>query len=126
MKRVLAALAILVCIAGISALHMNKTITLTEMIKETSNEVYEAYKDNNWEKVRKGVLKIDKVWEENHLWAYLTLSTDQIDEIEISIKQSVAYSEAEAEDDFIGEFTMMCMLIDHLPKQETFSIGELF
>lgn len=126
MKRVIAALAILVCIAVISVLHMNKTITLTERIKEASNEVYEAYKKGDWNEVTKCVKKIEKDWEENHLWAYLTLSTDQIDEIEISIKQSIAYSEAEAEDDFIGEFTMMCMLIDHLPKQETFSIGELF
>lgn len=125
MKRVIAALVILACIAGVSALHIYKTISLTDRIKEETDKIADAYKNRDWERIREGIEKIDKEWEENHLWAYLTLSTKQIDEIEISIKQSKAFCEVEAEANFIGEFAMLCMLIDHLPKQETFSIGEL-
>lgn len=125
MKRVFAVILILVIIIGVSIVHARKTLDLTGKIQELAQKVEEDYRLDKWEDVRQGVGAIQKEWEDSHMWAYLTLSTKQIDEIEISLEQSIAYSNIEAKEDFLGEFRMFCMLIDHLPKQETFSLGEL-
>ncbi len=125
MKRVFAAILVLVIIIVLSLINANKILTIAEEINSISKEVEFDYNIDNWNGVRENIDAIKKVWEKNHMWAYVTLSTDQIDEIEVSLEQSVAYSEVEAKEDFIGEFKMLCMLIEHLPKQETFSPGEL-
>lgn len=125
MKRVFAALLVFVVIIVMSIINANKILTIAEEIQSISNEVEREYKKDNWSGVREKVEAIKRAWEKNHMWAYTTLSTEQIDEIEVSLEQSIAYSDIEAREDFIGEFRMFCMLIEHLPKQEAFSIGEL-
>lgn len=126
MRRVIAAAVIFAVIMGVTVVHTTKTIKLASDIQNMAENVYQGYEEKDWDKIRGGTDKIKQKWNQSHNWAYVTLSTDQIDDIEVSLEQSIAYAKAEADENFIGEFTMFCMLIDHLPKQEAFSFGELF
>lgn len=125
MKRITAALLILVIIIMISSLHIYKVITITNEIKDRTDVIYSLYQSDKWSGIEDEIDKISELWNRNKLWAYLTLSTNQVDEIEISLEQCKSYSQIEAKPDFIGEFRMFCMLVEHLPKQETFSLEEL-
>ena len=125
MKRFFAALLISAIIVGFSTVHAVKTLSLAQNILDAARVAEQNFRDENWDGVQSELAYIQEEWEKNHLWAYATLSTKQIDEIEISLTQSIAYSEIEAKNDFAGEFKMFCMLIEHLPKQEAFSFGEL-
>ena len=55
----------------------------------------------------------------------MTIKTNEVEEIEISLRQSRAYAELGDKEDFIGEFIMFRMLVEHLPHQEGLSINEL-
>lgn len=125
MKRIITAIIVLVMIAGLTAAHIWKTVTLSRDIFTLTSQVYSAYNSDDWDGVRDSISELDDVWTRNRLWACIMLSTDKIDEIEISLKQSKEYSLIEAKPDFIGEFKMFCLLMEHIPMQEAFSIEEL-
>lgn len=125
MKRVIAALIIFLVISTATSLHVYKVITLTKEINKMSDNVYSLYQTEAWTEIEEELNKIANLLSRNKLWACLTLSTDQVDEIEISLEQCISYSQIEAKPDFIGEFRMFCILINHLPKQESFSFEEL-
>ncbi len=125
MKRIISALIILAIIIIVSSMHVYKVKALTNEIGEISDKIYSLYQNEEWHEIEKEIDKISKLWNKNKLWAYLTLSTMQVDEIEISLEQCKSYAQIEARPDFIGEFRMFCLLVEHLPKQETFSFEEL-
>ena len=125
MKRVYGALAVLLVIISITSMHVWKTISFSNKIAEISEVVYKDYYDENWDEVQARMEEMSELWHKNRLWACSTLSTKLIDEIEISLEQSLIYSKVKAKENFIGEFRMFCMLIEHLPKQEGPSIYEL-
>lgn len=125
LKRVYGTLAVFLVLIIVISLHIFKTVSLSNKIAEISETVYEKYYNDNWDAVRERVEEIAEIWYKNRLWACSTLSTKQVDEIEISLEQSLIYSQIKAKESFIGEFRMLCMLTEHLPKQEGPSIYEL-
>ncbi len=125
MKKVFAVILILVCIITFSVIHIYKTASLCNKISEVAGAIEGEFDKDDWEDVQNKISEISELWEQNRLWACLTLSTKQIDEIEISLQQCLEYSKLGAKADFIGEFRMFCMLIEHLPRQEGISLEEL-
>lgn len=125
MKKVFVVILILVCIIAFSGIHIYKTISLCDKIDDLAVIIEDEFDKEEWLDVQNRISEIYELWEENRLWSCLTLSTTQIDEIEISLQQCFEYSKLEAKADFIGEFRMFCMLIEHLPRQEGVSLEEL-
>ena len=125
MKRIYGSVAVLAVIIAITSVHIWKTISISNQVSEISEVVYKEYYNENWDEVHSKMEELSKLWHKNRLWACSTLSTKQVDEIEISLEQSLIYSQIKAKENFIGEFRMFCMLIEHLPKQEGPSIYEL-
>lgn len=125
MKRVVTVLIILVLIAATAAAHSMKTMSFSREISDKASVIYSAYTDDNWETVSQNLNDLSDIWQKNRLWACMTLSTNQVDEIEVSLKQSIEYSKIQAKPDFIGEFRMFSSLVEHIPMQESFSLGEL-
>ncbi len=125
MNRIVATIIIIAIIISVSSFHVYKVVKLTDKIDNTADIIYELYQLDKWSEIEAELKEISNLWNKNKLWAYLTLSTNQVDEIEISLKQCISYSQIGAKPDFIGEFRMFCMLVEHLPRQETFSFEEL-
>lgn len=126
MKRMIPAIVILLIVIGVISIHLIKIHSVCDEIKVKSSEVFMAYDEDDWDKIYTLTREISNIWEENRTWATLTLPTAQIDEIEISLEQSIRYAELEAKPDFIGEFKMFDMLVEHIPRQEGLSVEELF
>lgn len=125
MKKVLGVILILVCITTFSGIHIYKIVYLCDKIDKLADIIEIEFDKEEWGGVQNKIYEICGLWEENRLWACLTLSTKQIDEIEISLQQCLEYSKLGAKADFIGEFRMFCMLIEHLPRQEGITLEEL-
>ena len=125
MKKVFVVILILICIITFSAIRIYKTASLCDKISKLAHIIEDEFAKDEWVSVQNKISEICELWEENRLWACLTLSTKQIDEIEISLQQCLEYSKLGAKADFIGEFKMFCMLIEHLPRQEGISLEEL-
>ncbi len=126
MRRMILASVIILLIVTLVAFHLIKIHRICDEIIIKSSEVFIAYDADDWDKIYTETREISDIWQKNRFWSTLTLPTAQIDEIEISLEQSIRYAELEAKPDFIGEFKMFYMLVEHIPRQEGLSIEELF
>lgn len=126
MKNIVTVCIIFVVLVTISCIHVKETLSVSGEILNRGEKIEEAFYAENWEEIDLQLSKIKEKWMDNRLWACLTLSTKQIDEIEISLEQCIEYAYLREKPDFIGEFKMFSMMIEHLPKQETVNIEELF
>ncbi len=125
MNRVITALCILVLAAGFVGFHTYKVLDLDKDISEICDRVEDQFKREDWNGIQEGLRQLDSRWNESRFWSCLTIDTAEIEEIEISLQQSIRYAEIHSKEDFIGEFVMFRMKLGHLPHQEGFSIEEL-
>lgn len=125
MNRVITALCILVLAAGFVGFHTYKVLDLDKDISEICDRVEDQFKREDWNSIQEGLRQLDSRWNESRFWSCLTIDTAEIEEIEISLQQSIRYAEIHSKEDFIGEFVMFRMKLGHLPHQEGFSIEEL-
>lgn len=125
MNRMIATLCILVLVVSFVTLHTIKIMKLDREVNDLCGRVDDAFTHEDWETIKSCMADLEKRWNQSRLWASLTIDTAKIEEIEISMRQCSRYAEIQAKEDFIGEFIMFQMLIDHLPHQEGFSVEEL-
>ncbi len=125
MNRVIAAICIFVLCGAFVSVHTYQILKLNKDTSALCDEVETHFEQEKWESVSKGLKRIQDRWDKSRFWACLTIDTQEIEEIEISLEQAMKYAKEEEKPDFIGEFTMFRMRLGHLPHQEGFSIEEL-
>ena len=125
MNRVIIAICILALMVGFIGFHTHEVLALNKDVDKICKNIETGFKDKDWKKVRANLDRLDDRWEDSRFWSCLTISTDEIEEIEISLEQCEKYAEIEAADNFIGEFMMLKLKMEHLPHHEGFSIEEL-
>ncbi len=125
MKSLSVVFIIILCIAFVMCAHIYKINSLVDEINILADKVIEEYNNENWNGVLGYLDNIDEIWKKNRLWVCSTVSTEQIDEIEISLKQSREYASLSAKEDFMGEFGMFRLCIEHIIMQEGISLYEL-
>jgi len=105
--------------------HSVSMMRLGNNIGKLSEKIIEEAEREAWDKVREGMVDINRIWEEKSLWTALTIKTNELEEIEISLRQSEKFAELEDKKMFLGEFIMFSNLVKHIPHQEGFHIEEL-
>ncbi len=78
-----------------------------------------------WEKAEETLKEIRKKWEKKNKWTALTIETDELEQIEVSLRQSEKYVKLKDKNKFMGEFTMFSTLVEHIPHHEGFHIEEI-
>ena len=126
MKKLITVLCLLVFIIVVVTVHAVSIQKLYGDIQEITDEIEQSVSRQDWKAAEEGLQRAADRWEKSKIWAALTIDTDVIEEIEISLEQSRRYAELEDQEDFIGEFVMFKMLIAHLPHREGISLEELF
>lgn len=125
MNRVVIALCILAFMIGFIGFHTHEVLALNKDVDSICSNVETNFKKRDWDEVKSGLNKLDDRWKKSRFWSCLTISTDDIEEIEISLDQCKRYANIKADDNFIGEFSFLKLKMEHLPHQEGFSIEEL-
>ncbi len=125
MKRLIVVALVIVILTGFTALHIVRINKFSTEALEISGRIQEELLKDNWDEIGGLINRLGDVWYKNRLWAGVTLRTDIIDEIEISLAQCKKYAEIRAKENFTGELQMFSMLVEHLPKQEGAALGEL-
>ena len=125
LKSLKTVICVLIIISLIISVHIYKIYNLVDTIEGLSDMVISEYEKGSWENVSENLDKIDEKWKKNRLWVCSTMSTKQIDEIEISLRQSKEYARLSAKEDFIGEFCMFRLCIEHIIMQEGITLNEL-
>ena len=125
MKALVVAISIFLVICTFIGIHSYIMINLTKSLRPICEETITLAKADRWNEVIKNIDHIQNQWDKKRLWASLTISTKNIEEMEISLKQSRAFADLHEKPDFMGEFIMFSLLLDHIPHQEGFSIEEI-
>lgn len=121
MNRIAAALCILALTAGFIGFHTLQILNLSRDIDALCGEIQKSYQQEDWADIQSRLDQLQNRWNKSRFWACLTIDTAQIEEIEISLRQTIEYAKLQAKENFIGEFIMFRMLAEHLPHQEGFS-----
>lgn len=125
MKAFISAVAIFTAICIFIGIHAFVMVSLANDISAECNYVYTFASENQWDEAVKKIDYIRSLWDKKRTWASLTISTKEIEQIEISLTQSRAYAELKQKPDFFGEFIMFEKLVEHIPHQEGFHIEEI-
>lgn len=125
MKGFVAALVLFVIICAFVGVHSYMMIKMSEDIGEICIRVNTLADSEKWTEVSEELDKIQGIWEKKRIWTALTIETNNIEQIEIAFRQSEAYAKLGEKSDFLGEFTMFTMLVNHIPHQEGFHIEEI-
>lgn len=125
MSRVVISICILILMVGFIGFHTYEILSLNKDVDFICKNVETNFKNENWDKIKVNLDELDARWKKSRFWSCLTIDTDDIEEIEISLEQSKKYAEIENPESFIGEFMFLKLKMEHLPHQEGFSIEEL-
>ncbi len=125
MKAFVIACILLLTIGILVGIHSFTMIHLAEDIDLQCKEITTLAQKEKWDDVTEGIDKARSIWDKKRFWVALTVSTKNIEEIEIALTQSRAYAELHQKPDFFGEFIMFQKLVEHIPHQEGFHIEEV-
>lgn len=125
MNRMLVILCIFLLTAGFVGCHTYAVRRLDQDVTQICDQIEASYDQGDWDRVSAGMRSLEERWNKSRFWACLTIDTQQIEELETSLRQSTRYAEIRAREDFIGEFVMFRMLAERLPHQEGFRLTEL-
>lgn len=85
----------------------------------------DAAKSEDWQKAEEYLKEFESEWNKKRFWASITVKTDAIEDIEISLKQCTAMANLKAKPDFFSEFIMLEKLVLHIPHREGFHMEEI-
>ena len=125
MKVLYAAIIILLLLCVFIFMHSYLMSRLSSEIITYCQKIASLAEANQWKDALVELKNINEAWERLRLWTALTISTNEIDKIEISLSQCVKFAQLEAKPDFFGEFTHLCMYIERLPRKEGFHAEEI-
>lgn len=125
MKKFITALILFAAILIFGCIHTWKITSMTNDIAALNTEIYNAAQQEDWQTAVTRLEEIQQSWDKNRLWISITISTTEIEELEISLKQSIEYAKRKDVSGFTGEFTMFRLLLNHLPHHEGFDVEEI-
>ncbi len=125
MKKFIISLCLFFALALMVVIHSVVLLNFGKRVEALSEKVIACAEDEDWEKTSDYLDKIGDEWEKKRLWAAVTIKTNVIEEIDISLKQSKAMAKLKAKPDFFSEFIMLERLIHHIPHQEGFHLEEI-
>ncbi len=125
MKLMRLSIAILIVMCGFIGVHSYIMNKMGVSLSEKNDQIKNFALANDWENTRALLEEVSNEWEKYSTWASLTISTEDIEQLEISLEQAEVFALLEAKSDFFGEFIMFSRLVDHIPHREGFHIEEI-
>ena len=125
MKKFVVSFIVFFILLSLIIVHSVSMLRLGEKIDKLCNRAEELATAEKWEDAEKTLKEIRKKWEEKSIWTSLTIETNELEQIEVSLRQSEKYAKLRDKEKFIGEFTMFSTLVEHIPHHEGFHIEEI-
>ncbi len=125
MKVFWVAIAIFVVICILIGSHSYIMNHMGSSITEINQKTEKAAFEEDWEAVSKLLEDAEQEWGKHSFWAALTISTDDIEQLEIALEQAKYFAKIKQKADFFDEFVMFSKLVEHIPHREGFHIEEI-
>ncbi len=121
--RVAIIIFVVICIVIVG--HSYIMTNMGKTIGEINKKIYVTAQAENWETVLNLIKEAEAEWGKYSFWAALSISTEDIEQLEISLSQAKAFAILGQKPDFFGEFIMFAKLVEHIPHREGFHIEEI-
>ena len=118
MKRVVITFLIMVLAVGFIVYHNLKVSKLDDRVSNMYDTIIESFDNDDFDTIVSELESLREEWEDTQTWIGMTIDTNELEEIDISLKQSIEYARIGAKEDFIGEFIMFNQCIKHLTYYE--------
>lgn len=125
MKVLRLAILVLFIMCIFIGIHSYTMAKLGKSISEQCTQIEALAKNDDWHTVCSRLEDIESQWSSYSGWAALTISTNDIEQLEISLAQSKAFARLGQKSDFFGEFIMFSRLVGHIPHREGFHWKEI-
>ncbi len=119
------AIAIFVIICIFIGVHHSLMANLSRDVTPHIKNVSSYIASDRWNSIQSEVKKIAELWNKYKLWATLTISTKDIEQIELSLKRCLIFAQIKQKADFLGEFTNLEYMMNYLPQREGFHLREI-
>lgn len=98
----------------------------TDRADEIYDQIIDAIEDDNSEEIASKLDELRDEWDDVQTWAGLTVDAEELEEIDVSLLQCIAYAKTDSKDVFIGEYVYFHHLVQRLSHYETFSLDSIF
>ena len=126
MKVLRLSIIILICMCIFIGVHSFRMSKMEKSISEMGNSVKELALNDSWDEVSEMISKIKNEWNRYKNWAALTISSENIEQLEISLHQTQTFAQIHKKTDFLGEFIMFSQLVEQIAHREGLYWEEIF
>lgn len=126
MKNLIISLVLLGFLIVIVISHSVVMMKFGEKTEKLTHMIQSCAENEEWEKTRESLKNFEKIWNKMKKIAVLTLKTNVIDEIDISLNQCKAHAEIEEKTDFLNECIRLKQCIHSVVRQESLHFSEMF
>ena len=125
MKNLIISLILFAVLTGVIICHSVAMIKFGEKTEELTHTIQNTAENGEWEKTRESLKAFEKLWNKMKKITVLTLKTNVIDEIDISLEQCKAHAESREKPDFLNECIRLKRYIHSIVRQECLNIDEI-
>ena len=125
MKKFVVSLTLFFVLAALVVFHSAVLFGFGKKVENLSKNIISAAQKDDWQKTLYLLEENENEWNKKRLWAAVTIKTNVIEDIDISLNQSKAMAKLKAKPDFFSEFLMLEKLLQHIPHQEGLHIEEI-
>lgn len=126
MKRILITSSLLLLSAFLIFFHYQKIMEFTNKADAMYDQTIEALENDNDEKIISNLDELKEVWDDVQGWVGLTVDATELEKIDVSLSQCMAYAKIDSKDVFLGEYVYFNHLVKQLSHYETFSLDSIF
>lgn len=126
MKRVIITVIMLFVALSFIFIHRGKVNKLSRDVDSSYDYVMTAVYNDDFSLIKQELEKLKSSWKDVEAWVSMTVDSDILEDIEISLDQCLEYTNHEDKEDFIGEYIMCTHLLKHLPYFENITFKSLF
>lgn len=119
------AIAILVLICVFIGVHSTLMSNLSQEARPHIAAIPSLVGADQWERVQAEIEQTAKIWQRYRSWATLTISTKDIEQIELSLERCRVFARIKQKADFLGEFANLEYILDYIPQREGFHLREI-
>ena len=125
MKVLYLAIIILIFMCIFIGTHSYVMTKMGSSIAEKNNQIEHLAISNDWQTIAPLLDEVSNDWDKYSKWAALTICTEDIEQLEISLEQIKVFAKLQKQSDFLGEFMMFSKLVEHIPHKEGFHWEEI-
>ncbi|MBQ9737004.1 MAG: DUF4363 family protein [Clostridia bacterium] len=126
MKVLRLSIVVLICICIFIGVHSFRMSKMEKSISELGDNIKGLAINDSWDEVLRITYEIQDEWNKYKNWAALTINSESIEKLEISLEQAQTFAQIHKKSDFLGEFSAFSQLVEQIAHKEGLYWEEIF